>query len=279
MDIYALFGQTATGKTARALELAKRYNGELVNFDSRQIYKKLDIVTGKDRPEDVAIKIWLYDIVDPKESFSSAQFSMIAKNIILDILKRGKTPILVGGTGYYLSHLLYGIPKTNVKENWDLRDKLKDKSVTELQAILKEKNNNMLEEMNNSDKNNPRRLIRRIEICEEGKIMEKQTQKIQFKETVHFLPFFHASPEIVKEKITKRVEARIKDGAIEEVKKLLEEGYTEQDPGLNAIGYTQLISYIKGKSALDEMKKEWITKEVQYAKRQKTYFAKYFAQK
>jgi len=281
MDIYVLFGQTATGKTARALELAKNTppagGGELVNFDSRQIYKKLDIVTGKDKPTDTSVKIWLYDIVDPKESFSSAEYVDVAKKTIQNILQRGKTPILVGGTGYYLSHLLYGVPETKVKEDWHLRNMLNDKSVKELQSILKEKNKHMLMEMNNSDKNNPRRLIRRIEICEGGETIEKQTQKIQFKETLHFLPFFHPTSEIVKEKIADRVEARIKDGAIEEVKKLLDEGYTEQDPGLNAIGYTQLISYIKGERTLEEIKKEWVTKEVQYAKRQKTYFKKYFS--
>lgn len=304
MNIYVLFGQTATGKTARALELAKQYNGELVNFDSRQIYKKLNIVTGKDIPISSKLKaqsskiqskydityfelpdfsfqpstrIWLYDIVDPKTSFSSAEYVDCAKKTIQDILSRGKTPILVGGTGYYLLHLLYGVPETNVKENWTLRNMLNKKSVEELQTILKEKKRDVFESMNNSDRNNPRRLIRRIEICEGGETIERQTQRIQFKETLHFLPFFHPTSEMVKEKIADRVEARIKEGAIEEVKKLLDEGYTKQDPGLNAIGYTQLISYIKGERTLLEIKKEWITKEVQYAKRQKTYFKKYFS--
>ncbi len=284
MDIYVLFGQTATGKTASALDLVKKNppagGGEIVNFDSRQIYKKLDIVTGKDRPSDPTIKIWLYDIVDPKQAFSSAEYVNLAKKTIEDILKRGKTPILVGGTGYYLSHLLYGVPETGIDENWDLRNKLKDKSVGELQSLLKKKNSKMFEEMNNSDRNNPRRLIRRIELCDAGALLSPlpvhKLKESAFGATLHFIPFFHSSPEKVREAIEKRVEARIQAGAIEEVKKLLGEGYTEKDPGLNAIGYRQLISYVKGEKSLDGAKKEWTTKEVQYAKRQKTYFKKYF---
>ncbi len=280
MDIYVLFGQTATGKTARALDLVKEQGGEIVNFDSRQIYKKLDIVTGKDTPLDPTIKIWLYDIVDPKESFSSAEYVEMAKKIIENILKRGKTPILVGGTGYYLSHLLYGVPETGAGENWDLRQKLNGKTVSELQCMLKEKDSLQFDSMNNSDRNNPRRLTRRIELLDAGAILSpppvRDLKGRAFGATLHLIPFFHSSTEKVREAIEKRVEARIQIGAIEEVKKLLGEGYTEKDPGLNAIGYKQLISYVKGEKSLDDAKKEWITKEVQYAKRQKTYFKKFF---
>ncbi len=335
MDIYVLFGQTATGKTAKAIELAKKIppagGGELVNFDSRQIYKKLDIVTGKDIPINAELKksnlklrgnaieyynikndvrctlhvtrLWLYNIVDPKCPFSSADYCDCAKQVIEDIISRGKTPILVGGTGYYLHHLLCGVPETGVKENWDIRNKLNDKSVEELQSILKEKNKGMLEEMNNSDRNNPRRLIRRIEILENGGSLPPISSHIPKLETetlsarlrnrsawpagrqgcqrgipFTYFPFFHRSADVAREKITRRVEERIENGAIEEVKELLSEGYTVQDPGLNAIGYKQLISYIKGEKTLNEAKAEWVTKEVQYAKRQKTYFKKYFSQ-
>ena len=96
MKIYILFGQTATGKTSKALELCDKENGEIVNFDSRQIYKKLDIITGKDIPKGPQYKIWLYDIIDPKTIFSSAEYAKLAEQTISDILFRGKTPILVG---------------------------------------------------------------------------------------------------------------------------------------------------------------------------------------
>ena len=278
MDVFVLFGQTASGKTAKALELAKQCNGEIVNFDSRQLYKKLDIVTGKDRPTDPKYKIWLYDIVDPKETFSSTEYVSCAEEVIRDILSRGKTPILVGGTGYYVRHLLFGTPEIDVKEDWSLRKQLESKTVLELQTLLVEKNSQMLEQMNNSDRNNPRRLIRRIEIFNSGKTLPAISQQETFLThlAIKYLSFFHPSTTVVREKITKRVEERIAAGAIDEVKNLLKEGYSKDDPGLKAIGYKQLIEYIEKAKTLDEAKIEWINKEVQYAKRQKTYFKKYF---
>lgn len=288
MNLFILFGQTATGKTAKAFELAEQYNGEIVNFDSRQIYKKLNIVTGKDMPANPKYKIWLYDIVDPKNIFSSAEYVECAESVIKDILARKKTPILVGGTGYYLRHLLFGVPKIKVSEDWKARKLLETKTVEELQTMLKEKNVVMFKQMNNSDRNNPRRLIRRIEIAKSGGILPteptQETLSARFGNRsgcqkgliIKYLSFFHSSTDIVREKIALRVEQRMNDGALKEVKNLLKEGYTKDDPGLKAIGYEQLITYLNNETSLDEAKKQWITKEVQYAKRQKTYFKKYF---
>ena len=290
MTLFILYGQTATGKTSKALELCDKEKGEIVNFDSRQIYKKLDIVTGKDKPNNPKYKIWLYDIVDPKEMFSSADYVKKAEEVIKDIIQRGKTPILVGGTGYYLRHLLFGTPEIHIQEDWTLRKNLEAKTVEELQTLLKEKNMKLFEEMNNSDRNNPRRLIRRIEIATSGLTLPELTTQETLSEslthlggvqraiTITYLPFFHYSRLMAVEKITLRVEQRIADGALEEVKNLLKEGYTIGDPGLNAIGYQQLIAYLNDEITLEEAKKEWITKEVQYAKRQKTYFKKLFPQ-
>jgi len=315
MDIYILFGQTATGKTAKALELVEKHTGEIVNFDSRQIYKKLTIITGKDIPKgskfkaqslkqekynigyyellalgfQPSAKIWLYDIIDPKQTFSSAEYVALAEEAIKDIIDRGKTPILVGGTGYYLRHLIYGIPEMKTPEDWTLRKELEIQTVGELQEILKKKNGQMLADMNNSDRNNPRRLIRRIEIANSGEEMLAVSPHETLSErlgnlagckqdiTLTYLPFFHASTDSVREKIAQRVDQRIADGAFQEVEDLLTEGYIAEDPGLNAIGYQQIIAYHKNKLSLAETKKQWITKEVQYAKRQKTYFNKYFA--
>lgn len=305
MNIFVLFGQTATGKTAKALELVEKYNGEIVNFDSRQIYKKLNIVTGKDIPPNAKFNlqiqiqnkslgfyqllttnyphhIWLYDIVDPKDTFSSADYCLQAEKVLSDIITRGKTPILVGGTGYYLRHLLFGTPDIKVQENMLLRTELNTKTVAELQSILAKKNASMLSEMNNSDRNNPHRLIRRIEIAESGKelppLAQHETLSTRLTNlSITYLPFFHSSTDVVREKITLRVEQRVEAGALKEVEDLLNEGYTKEDPGLNAIGYQQIIGYIENKLTLSEMKKQWITKEVQYAKRQKTYFNKYFS--
>ena len=282
MNIFILFGQTATGKTAKALELVDKHNGEIINFDSRQIYNKLDIITGKDKPSDPKYKIWLYDIIDPKESFSSAEYVKRAEEVIIDVINRGKTPILVGGTGYYLKHLICGVPENPVKEDWELRKQLETKTVEELQSVLEKKNKTMLDEMNNSDRNNPRRLIRRIEIADSGESLAEVSQtetlstRLAKAITISYLPFFHTTQDGAREKITERVERRMRDGALTEVVNLLKEGYTAADPGLNAMGYKQLIAYHNNKLTLSEAKKQWVTSEVQYAKRQKTYFRKLF---
>jgi len=320
MDIFVLFGQTATGKTKKAIELVDKYNGEIVNFDSRQIYKKLDIVTGKDLSSNKQFvqqktqiksckysigyyeintdtrytahgsRLWLYDIIDPKKIFSPAEYVIVAEQVIKDIIARGKTPILVGGTGYYLRHLLFGVPEINVQEDWVLRKELETKTVPELQKILMEKNQAFLLSMNNSDRNNPRRLVRRIEIANQGGTLPTPPAFSSKTETLRlgnlegcqagvkitYLPFFHITADCAREKIAERVKQRIENGALKEVESLLKEGYTALDPGLNAIGYSQLIAYINKELSLDETKKQWITSEIQYAKRQKTYFNKYF---
>ncbi len=315
MNVFVLFGQTATGKSAKALELTATHNGEIVNFDSRQIYKKLDIITGKDIAKSSrfkvqsltkekyeigyyelsssafqhSAKVWLYDIVDPKIPFSSSDYCTIAESVIKDIIGRGKTPILVGGTGYYLRHLLFGTPNIGVQENWDLRKSLQGKTIEELQSILEKENKQLLVELNNSDRNNSQRLIRRIEIAQAGltSLPPHNTQEtltsrlthlrgVQEAVSISYLPFFHLNQEIAHEKITLRVEQRIEQGALEEVHKLLDEGYRATDPGLNALGYRQLIAYHNNELSLTEAKRQWATKEVQYAKRQRTYFKKYF---
>jgi len=323
MNIYILFGQTATGKTAIALELAREHNGEIVNFDSRQIYQKLNIVTGKDIPKnseyqiadikdqkskitninhaigyytfttlglsDVTTRIWLYDIVDPKVPFSSADYVTLAVQVITDILKRDKTPILVGGTGYYLYHLLYGVPKIDVPQNWSLRNELSLKSVEELQLLLKQKDSAVFESLNQSDRSNPRRLIRRLEILHFGGDLPSKPSTITLPGRISDLvgrsigtiqikpiPFFHADSKEKELKIRNRVISRIEEGAIEELQKLTKDGYSFNDPGLNAIGYQQIADYLDDKITKEQMIELWITKEMQYSKRQKTFFSKLF---
>lgn len=250
--------------------LVKKHDGELINFDSRQIYKYLDIITGKDIAKN---KIWLYDIVSPDQYFSSFDFVKLVTPIITDIKKRGKTPILVGGTYLYLKHLLYGIDDNNSPPDFKLRDKLNSKSVKELQDILTKLDVQSINRLNNSDFNNPRRLIRKIEIL-------KSPTKTVLNKTV----FIKSVPEIIglkyKDKsklhqaIEKRVEERLKNGAINEVKKILKMGYKESDPGMKTIGYQQIIKYLNKQMTEKQAIEDWINKEVQYAKRQYTFMKK-----
>jgi len=307
--LFIITGQTATGKTAYALKLAEKYNGELVNFDSRQIYKYLDIITGKDLPQNSKAKfflqkmsgnfslgfypinltpstpltkIWLYDIVKPKQYFSSFDYADCSITVIKSIIEEGKTPILVGGNFLYIKHLLYGIDQ-NIAPNWKLRKELKNKSVQKLQSILSDINALLFNRLNNSEKNNPQRLIRKIEITksDSGKTKSgKERRKTLLSELgikmsdIEMTGFKYRKKTDLIDIIGKRVEKRIKEGAVEEVKHLLKKNYTEDDPGLKTIGYQQIVHYLKGMITKNEAVKQWITKEVQYAKRQLTFMRK-----
>ena len=268
-------GQTATGKTKLAQELAKKIRppggGELINFDSRQIYEYLDIITGKDI---LKTKIWLYDIVKPDQYFSSFDFVQLVKPIIKDIENRGKTPILVGGTYLYIKHLLYGVDDNNSPPDFELREKLNNKSIKELQDILKKLDVQSINRLNNSDVNNPRRLIRKIEIASNRKgTLLKRTDLIRTDPGI-FIGLKYKDKFKLRQAIEKRVDVRLKNGAIDEVKKLLKMGYTENDPGLKTIGYQQIIKFLNKKITKEKAIEDWINKEVQYAKRQYTFMKK-----
>ncbi|MBU0569753.1 hypothetical protein KKB40_03150, partial [Patescibacteria group bacterium] len=174
-------GPTATGKTSLALRLAKKLDGELVSVDSRQVYKKLDIGTGKDLPsgsklkaknsrlpeyyEVNGVKIWCYDLVEPTEEFSVGQYITIANVIIKDIETRKKLPILVGGTGLYIQGMTDGISTALIPKNARLRKLLEKKSAEELFEMLFKIAPAKATSLNSSDKKNPRRLIRAIEVA------------------------------------------------------------------------------------------------------------------
>ena len=337
--IIIITGQTATGKTALALKQALKYNGELINCDSRQIYKHLDIITGKDittnkyylvnknknssigyyllsdrtsaveerrdlpagRQEtaevkkSLAKKIWLYDIINPDQYFSSFDYQRCALFIIKKLLEEGKTPIIVGGTYFYLYHLLYKVESETIPANWNLRKTLSKKSVIELQKILKEQDVQSFNRLNNSEQNNPQRLIRKIEIVmyydrhpelvsgsdlsflrkQESRFRNKfgmtffLNKKLHIKNLkIEFIGLKFKNKESLRKAIKKRVGERLKQGAIEEVKNLLKMGFTENDPGLKTIGYNQLIGHLRGVLSRDEAISQWISKEIQYAKRQ-----------
>ncbi len=288
MKIIVITGPSATGKTGLALQYAEKYNGELVNFDSRQIYKKLDIITGKDKgiisnfKFQISNSIWLYDLVDPKEYFSSFDYVKQAITIIKDIIVRKKVPILVGGTYLYLYHLLYKIETENIPPNNDLREKLNGKVVSILQQKLKKIDQKLFESLNESDIQNPQRLIRKIEIAS---FYKKKGAKVPVKMKFLFSDFFKDKDiefiglafknrgDILKA-IKIRVDKRLKEGAIDEVKKLLDEGYGEHDPGMKTIGYQQIIQYLIGEMTKQQAIDEWTRKEFQYTKRQLTFMKK-----
>ncbi|MBI4004752.1 hypothetical protein HY358_01290 [Candidatus Roizmanbacteria bacterium] len=327
--IIIITGQTATGKTKLALQKAIEENGELINADSRQIYKKLNIITGKDLPKNSIfhlksaagkfqigyysfpviasaaknlsrmrevssdkMRIWLYDTVDLKQHFSSFDFQTCALTVVKDILSRGKTPIIVGGTYFYLYHLLYDVETQNIPPNWVLRKQLNNRTVEQLQKILTEENRELFESLNESDRNNPQRLIRKIEISNylssrgsppnrRGDVAISSTkrspvlqEKLNEEIDIKYIGLRFKNKESLHTAIEKRVKERLKNGAIEEVKQLLKEGYTANDPGIKTIGYQQFIKYLQGKNSKEQAIEEWKIREHQYAKRQYTFMKK-----
>lgn len=276
MKIITVTGQTGTGKTARALDYAKRLNGELVSADSRQIYRYLDIVTGKDKQQlsDSGIPYHLVDRITPDQSFSSHTYAQLATPCIVDIIRRNKTPIIVGGTYLYIRHLLYG-QDIHVKPNDALRDRLSTLTIPELQRMLRSLDHTIM--MNDSDWNNPRRLIRHIEVRTAASAHPQHTRddcavpglSLQFQ--VECIGLRHHNPVRARSRIGLRVKQRLEAGALEETRALLNKGYKKTDPGLKTIGYTQLIAHLEGELSLAQAIENWITAEVQYAKRQLTF--------
>ena len=282
------------------MALATKYYGEIISADSRQVYQGMDIGTGKDLPKKSKVKIsrirgipqaagqnsnfsfgyrlkesipvWLIDIVKPDYHFHLSLYRRLALKVIDDISTRGKLPIVVGGTGLYIKSLLVSMSDADIRPDPVLRLFLEEKNSIELSEILKEKDPEKWLSMNQSDRKNPRRLIRAIEIA--GKNTVRLFQPPHF----DFLFVYLAAPKnYLKEKIAERVKARITAGVFEETENLLKKGYDFNLPSFSASPYRQFKEYFEsGKSA--EMKTKavgrWLKAEVDYAARQLVWFNK-----
>ena len=256
MKLLIVCGPTATGKTALALNLARKFHGELVSADSRQMYKGLDALTGKERSNDIAI--WLYDIIETGETCSAHDFVSRAAVAIADIHNRGKLPIVVGGTGYYLRALITPFDTISVPPNVELRKKLAASSLAALQAELKRADGARWERMNDSDRKNPRRLVRAIEVAKTGNIVHPVHPQYEA-----LWVGLTASPQWLKERIEKRVNARF-GKAVDEVRDGME----------LILGAPPLLALLRGEISKEQAQRTWVSREYQYAKRQLTWFKK-----
>jgi tRNA dimethylallyltransferase len=261
-------GPTATGKTDLAVNLAKKYNGELVSCDSCQIYKGLDIGTGKDQPEETPIH--LVDIINPDQKFSVAQFQKNGLEIIRKLHSQNKLPILVGCSGFYLDSLINPNYDTfSIKPNNFLRSILKKLPVKTLQKIYKFLDSNNFAKLNNSDINNHYRLTRRIEIK-----LSPQKRDIQKTENFNILHISLIAPlNFLYKRIDKRVQKRIDIGFLNEIKNLLKK-YSWVDPGFQIAAYQCFKPYFKNKkdSVFKNCLEKWQYAEHSDARRQSTYF-------
>jgi tRNA dimethylallyltransferase len=258
----------------------------------------MDIVTGKDinnlqfticnlrkfGNEDITvgyykkygIKIWGLDIVNPDKDFSVAHFVEYTEIAIEDITKRGKLPIIVGGTGLYIKAITDGIETVNIPRNEKLRNDLATKTVPELQEILQDVNSQKYASMNGSDRKNPRRLIRAIEVARfERKPVHYERTEFHSKNLVNVLVIgLSATKERLHKRIDDRVAKRIKHGAVEETKRLLNSGYNENLQSMSGIGYGELVRYVKGTISSQEAIEKWRREEYKYCRRQLTWFKK-----
>jgi tRNA dimethylallyltransferase len=290
--LLVICGPTSTGKTTLAIQLAKRFNGELISADSRQVYKGMDIGTGKDLPKGMKIKlpwfkkygfyeinnvkIWGYDLADPRHEFSVAQYIKFSERIISDILKRGKLPILVGGTGLYIKGAIDGIATASVPKNGLLRKNLEGKNPEELFEKLAQMDSLKAGQMNSSDKKNPRRLIRAIEVAmweinNIGKKKEIEKKKNNLKVLIVGL---NAPEKFITDRIKKRVIQRVGAGIKKEVQDLLKNHVTWQMPSMSSMGYGEWKDYFDNKKSESEVLKNWESEERNYVKRQMVWFKK-----
>lgn len=276
--LLVICGPTATGKTSTGFFLGKKINAEIVSADSRQVFQYMDIGTGKEWSDD--IKIWGYDLVDPKEEYSVADYFQTMKFTISDIWGRNKLPIIIGGTGLYIKSLIDGIPTVDIPKNNDIRDNLKSMTVEELYDKLAVLDSTKAGSLNASDRYNSRRLIRAIEIAvwniEHGinKIEIEKRRNVLDEDVDVLMIGLTASKPTLFERIKKRVEKRIDEGFIDEVESLLKMGVSWKNQSMKSLGYRESEPFFKNGLSYEEFVNNWTTNEMKYAKRQMTWFKK-----
>jgi tRNA dimethylallyltransferase len=267
--IIVILGQTATGKSDFAVEVAKKINGKIISADSRQVYKGMDLGTGKvTKKEMEGIPHFMLDIVSPKnKTFSVSQFQKMANKKIKEILDKKNIPIVCGGTGYYIDSLINSLPFPEVLPNKKLRKELEAKDTTELFEILKKIDKDRAK---NIDTKNRVRLIRAIEIAKElGKVPKlKKTQKEY--ETIKIGLTF--PDKELKGRIYERLIKRIKKGMIKEVEKLHESGVSWKKLESFGLEYRYVSFYLQKKMTKEEMIEKLFSAIWHFAKRQKTWF-------
>jgi len=265
--IIVILGQTSTGKSDFAVEIAKQINGEIVSADSRQVYKGMDLGTGKiTKKEMLGVPHHLLDITSPKKYFSVSNFQRIANKKIKEILKENKIPIICGGTGFYIDAITNGNVFPEVPPNTKLREKLSKYTAEKLFEILKELDKDRAK---NIDKNNPVRLIRAIEIAKAlGSV-----PKIKTIEDFDVLKIgLNLPSEILKKRISVRIINRIKKGMIKEVQNLHDNGLSWKKMESFGLEYKYISLYLQNKLTKSEMIDKINTETWHYAKRQKTWF-------
>lgn len=291
--VFSIIGSTAVGKTDASFELAKflltqKYKrAHLISADSRQVYQGLEVLTGADVPEDFAkatsesfeypyfekdrVLLHGIGIIGPSQEWSVAHFQQLALPIIASAEKHDEAVILVGGTGLYHDHLFSEDTQLQVAPNADVRSKAEKLSLKELQEWLESLNSQKLQSLNNSDLQNPRRLIRAIEISLDS---SKNGVKNPQESSIYHHYFGITAPlDFISEKISKRVKARF-SRALREVEIILSNEENITKLVRTTLGFSQLSAFLNEQVSKEQAQEIWTTRELQYAKRQLTWWKK-----
>jgi tRNA dimethylallyltransferase len=275
LPIY-LVGPTAVGKTSVAMDLAEKINAEILVADSMQIYRELDIGTAKPSLEERRrVPHHMLDLVDPLTEFDVAQFVGVAQGILKEIQSRWHVPLVVGGTGLYLKALIDGIFEGPSKNN-QIRERLEEEAKNSGWQVLYERLKNVDSlAASRIDPKNVRRIIRALEVYEmTGSPISEFRKQWDFPQSQVCLIGLDREREYLYQRIDERVEEMFERGLIAEVEKLFSQGIEQNHVVMQAIGYKEGISYLKGKCTLNELKDEIKKKSRHLAKRQMTWFKK-----
>lgn len=269
--IIVIAGPTATGKTSLAIKLAKKYSGEVISADSRQVYQGLDIGSAKVTTEEMNdIPHHLLDVANPDEVFSVSDFKHLGHKAITDILQRGNIPIICGGTGFYIDSLIYNHHLPEVPANYELREQLEKYSCEELYTQLQEKDPRRADEI---DINNKIRIIRALEIYEAlGYIPENEVSYESEYDVLYLV--LNRERESHFQGIDQRITQRLKQGMLEEVKDLHNSGISWERLEAFGLEYRYLAQHLQGKLSLDEAIKVLSSETKKFVKRQYTWFKK-----
>lgn len=275
IPMITILGPTASGKTDIAAHLAAELSAEIISADSRQVYRRMDIGTGKDLADYVVdgkpVPYHLIDIVEPGTKYNLFEYQRDFLEAYNDIRSRGKNVILCGGTGLYIESVLKGYRLIPVPENKELRHELEGKSLLELTSILEclkaENNSNM---HNSTDVDTPKRAIRAIEI--EMAYKEAPVEERTFPKIDNVIIGVGIDRDLRRRKITRRLDQRLEDGMVDEVKSLLDSGIPADDLIYYGLEYKFVTEYILGKTTFEEMHRSLEIAIHQFAKRQMTWF-------
>lgn len=275
--LIVLTGPTAVGKTSLSISLAKAVNGEIISADSMQVYKEMDIGSAKIRKEEMqGVTHYLVDILEPEEEFHIVKFQELAKAALEEIYAKGKIPILVGGTGFYIQAVTRDIDFTQAEQETSYREELeqfaKEKGAEYLHEKLREVDSKSAE---NIHANNVKRVIRALEFYHQNgtPISEHNEEQKQQTSPYNLAYFVLTAPrEILYERIDRRVDQMMEEGLLEEVKSLRERGCHRGMVSMQGLGYKEILAYLEGEYPLEEAVRILKRDTRHFAKRQLTWF-------